>query len=105
MERMSEIFERSPEEALEETFKRAGDRCPWEKDKIFLWCSVKGIDGVGYGRFRTVTREELKHRQYRIEFWDYAVSLFWTDAIHIPRGSRTFLINEIFDEKATNLAR
>ena len=104
MERMSEIFERSPEEALEESFKRAADRCPWEKDQIFVWCSVLGIDNIRYGRYKYVTRDYLKNRQYRIEFWDGAISLFWLDAIHLPRG-RTLLINEIFDEKAANFAR
>ena len=105
MERMSVIYDRSPEEALEEAFRRAAERCPWEKDKIFAWTSVKGVDGTRYGSFKNVTRDSLKDRQYKIEFWDYAVSIFWTDAVHIPRGSRTYLINEIFDEKAKNLAR
>ena len=105
MERMSVIYERSPEEALEEAFKRSTARCPWEKDKIFAWCSVKGIDGVGYGAYRTVTRDSLKDRQYKIQFWDYAISIFWTDAVHLPRTHKTVLINEIFDEKAKNLAR
>lgn len=105
MERMFEIFARSPEEALEETFKRAEERCPWAKDQIFAWCSVMGIDNTRYGRYKYVTRDYLKGRQFRIEFWDGAISLFWLDAVHLPRGNRTLLINELFDEKAANLAR
>jgi hypothetical protein len=105
MERISNIYHRSPQEALEETFKRTALKCPWAKDQIFMWCSVMGIDKTRYGRYRTVTRDYLVGRQYKIEFWDGAVSLFWLDAVHLPRGGRTLLINELFDEKAENFAR
>ena len=102
---MYDIYKRSPEEALEETFKRAKDRCPWVENEIFTWCSVMGIDGVRYGRYRTVTKKSLTERKYNLEFWDGKVSFLFTDAVHLPRQHKTVLINEIFDEKAENLAR
>lgn len=84
-ERMSVIFERSPEEALEETFKRYAERCPWTKGSAFIYTSAMGIDGVRYGSFKTVRKSDLMYRKFNIEFCDDAVSLFFTDVFHHPR--------------------
>ena len=87
-EHMSVIFERSPEEALEETFKRHAERVTYVKDAAFLYTSQEGLDGVRYGSFRCVRKTDLEGRQYRLEFWDGRVSLFFTDVYHHPRLHR-----------------
>lgn len=88
-ERMSVIFERSPEEALEETFRRYAERCPWDKDSTFMYTCEMGLDGVRYGSFKTVRKSNLVYRKFNIEFWDGAVSLFYTDVFHHPRLHRS----------------
>lgn len=87
------IYKRSREEALEETFKRQALRCPWEKDVIFVWQTRMGTNGVRYGSFRTITREELARREYTIEMADYAVSIFWTDELYDHRTHKKVLKN------------
>lgn len=88
-ERMSVIFERSPEEALEETFRRYAKRCPWENGTAFMCTSAMGIDGVRYGSFKAVRKSDLVYRKFNIEFLDGAVSLFYTDVFHHPRLYRS----------------
>lgn len=88
-ELMRQIFERSPEEALEETFKRSSERCPWEKDQAFMYTSAMGIDGVRYGGYKNVCKKNLTGRKFKIEFWDGAVSLHFTDVLHHPRLHRS----------------
>lgn len=73
------IFLRSPQAALEETFKRDAKRVPWKKGSIFVWQSTMGTNGVRYGSYRDITREELARRPHEIEIADYAISIFWTD--------------------------
>lgn len=87
--RMSEIFDASPEAALDETFKRFTERATYLKnDCAFMWTSTTGIDGVRYGSFKYVYKQELQHRKYIIEFIDYAVSIYFTDVLHHPRLHR-----------------
>jgi hypothetical protein len=90
-ETLGEIFQRSPQEALEEAFRR-------EKEKHgicwngALWCSqsLMGLDGkTRYGSWKNVTLEHLATRQYDIEFWDGGVCIFWTDVLHDPRIHRS----------------
>lgn len=87
-ERMSAIFDRSPKEALEEAFKRYRERSPWGPDKFFAWQWTTGIDGTGYGSYRTIMRSELDSRTYEIELCDYDVGIHWTDTLFDPRGSK-----------------
>lgn len=84
---MSEIYRRSPEEALEEAFRREEERLPWShKNTVFVWQSLQGLDGkTRYGSYRHVSRHQLVGREYKIEFWDGMVSIFWTDVLHDPR--------------------
>jgi hypothetical protein len=44
-----------------------------------------GVDGLTrYGSYRTITRKELENREYKLEFMDGAVGIFWLDVVHDP---------------------
>lgn len=85
-ETLGEIFKRSPQEALEEKFKRERERLPYTRqDSIFVWTSQMGTHGkYRYGKYRDVTRKDLEGRTYDVEFIDYNVAIFWTDILHDP---------------------
>lgn len=87
-ETMSEIFERSPQEAVEEAFTRYRKRVPWGPDAINAWQWTTGIDGTGYGSYRIIKREELNSRTFEIELCDYDIGIHWTDMLFDPRGCK-----------------
>ncbi len=88
------IFKRSPQEALEEKFKRSHS---WfNPNTIFVWQSTMGTDGVRYGSYKHITRAELDRRTYKVEIADYDVSIFWTDQLYdhrlnkkVPNGQKS----------------
>lgn len=83
MEIMHEIYLRSPQEALEETFIRARVRYPWMSDRAFMYTRLMGNHGkFRYGSYKVVAKESLVGRKFDIEFWDGAVSLYFTDVVH-----------------------
>lgn len=80
----------SAEEALEELFDY------YEKEYYgytgpLIWTCCMGIDKQKYGSYKNVTRDILKGREYRVEWSDYAPGIYFTDAVHIPKGSKTVL--------------
>lgn len=82
-ETMSEIFGRSPAEALEETFNRYKKLNPFDSDHCFISTACYGPDlSTSYSRFSRVTKKDLEGRMYIIEFWDGKVTLFFIDVIH-----------------------
>lgn len=85
---LGEIFDESPEAALEERFRRELERAPYGLGTIFIWTSVKSKDGTRYGSYKYVTRKDLEGREFDIEFLDYDVSLLYTDVIFEPRGCK-----------------
>lgn len=80
-ERLSDVYARSKVEALDRAFNDAGKR--WAKP--LLWCSALGTDGVTYGLYKHISREDLEGREFEIVFWDYAVGLMFTDVLYDPR--------------------
>ena len=82
-----ELWQKDPQAALEDAIQRHS-KLSWNPDSIFCWASYSGKDGVRYGSFKILTRKDLEGRKYDIEFWDGAVSLFFTDVWFIPGGSR-----------------
>jgi hypothetical protein len=79
-----ELYLQDPAAALEHAFEHAH---PYDGLKIFIWTSLLGIDQkTRYGSYKHVSREELDGRKYKIEFWDGAVSLFYTDMLFNPQG-------------------
>lgn len=83
---------KGPQAALDETFRRYEERTGW-KDRAFMFQRLLGTNGVSYGSYREVTRAELTKRAHKIEMSDYAVSVYWLDALHdhrthknVPRG-------------------
>jgi hypothetical protein len=46
-----------------------------------LWCSTIGDDNIRYGSYKYVTKQFLKNREYKVEFFDYMVSILFTDAV------------------------
>lgn len=81
-ERLSDVYRRSPEEALEVVLKKAEDSL-WKT--VLLWTSSLGLDGVHYGSYKNINRRSLEGRKYKIEFWDYMVSIHFTDVRYNPR--------------------
>ena len=86
---LGDIWRESPEEALEEAYRRNNKRHhPFYQDVIPLWVSFTSANGTGYGSYRHVRKEELVDREYDIEFWDGMVSIRFTDVIFNPRGRK-----------------
>jgi hypothetical protein len=85
-ETLYEIFQRSPQEALDKLFAISKADTPWNSKKtIFMYQSALGVCGkVRYGGFRYVSREEVDTRSYELEFWDGTVTIFWTDVLFDP---------------------
>jgi hypothetical protein len=98
-ETLYQTFRRSPEEALERLFAAMKARCPYLPDQAFMYQSLMGVDGrTRYGSYRTITRKELETREYKLEFMDGAVGIFWLDVVHDPdlyvnRTARTLQIS------------
>lgn len=92
-----DIWLENPAQALATAFDREAAKNPYKKDSIFVWVSVAGDDGVRYGKYRRVSKEELASRVYEIEISDYNISIFFTDAIHVyipGRGKVTIPMTE-----------
>lgn len=80
------IFQRSPQEALDETFRREQGRLYslGAGPRIFVWSSTLGVDGQRYGIFRYVTKEELDRRTFTLNCFDYKIGIDWTDCLFYP---------------------
>lgn len=92
-ERLSDIFRRSPQEALEEKFRRA--KHSLSPEAIFVYQSKLGTcKKVRYGSFKAISRKQLEGRVYEIEFLDYDVSIFWKDVLHDPKTYKEVPIGE-----------
>lgn len=90
-ERLSVIFERSPEEALDETFKRYRKIVSYGPEVAHFYCSMAGVppNRTRYGSYKMIYRKDLADRQYRLEFWDGAVSIFFLDVqLDVSFGSK-----------------
>ena len=81
MEPLSEIYARSPQEALNVAFDRAREKCLYCPAQIFVWQSTMGTDGISYGKYRYVDRNELNSRSHKIEFFDGFICIRWTDVL------------------------
>lgn len=91
-----ESFLISPEAVLEAEFLKSKQGIHWMPERIFISCSLKGIDGkTNYGSYKYITRQDLKDREYELQFWDGKISIFWTDVVHDPRGSKTIWKKDI----------
>ena len=87
-ETMSEIFRRSPEEALEEKFRREEARL-YPGVGIFCYQSVMGNHAEHrYGSYKRLYRRDLEGRKYEIEYMDSDICIFWTDVLHDPKTYR-----------------
>ena len=91
-ETLSKIYARSPEECLQAAMDRMTERAPYQypnKDTAFLWQTTLGIDErTHYGSYQRITKKMLEGRSYKIEFWDGAPSIFWTDVLFDPKTSK-----------------
>lgn len=95
-ETLGEIFQRSPEEALEEAFRRSKEDHPYRNGEIFVWQSQLGLDRkVRYGSYKHLRRQQLVGREYKIEFLDYAIGIFWLDVLHDPRTYKNVPISSL----------
>lgn len=80
--RLSEVYARSPKEALEIVLQKA-EKTLW--GTALLWTSTLGLDGVRYGSYKNVNRKFLEGRTYDIEFLDYIVGIYFTDVRYNPK--------------------
>lgn len=86
---MHALYNESPRAALELTFTRKMRNTPYyREDTIFIHQSWMGTNGELHGGYSNLKRSDLDGRQYRIEFWDYAVGIYWLDCLLEPRGSK-----------------
>lgn len=112
-------FLESPESVLEEEFVKSKKGTTWLPEQIFVSCSLMGIDGrTRYSSYKYVKREDLKNREYNLEFWDGQIAIHWTDVLHQPRDFKTIwkkditmrdlIVNEIrnkLDDEVFNSSR
>ena len=84
--KIHELYKISPEDALEAFFQEEQKRlsCTYN-GKIFIWVSSMSEEGIRYGKFTHVSKDNLKGRSYSIEFFDGEISLLMTDVWFIPK--------------------
>jgi hypothetical protein len=83
-ERLFDIYQRSPEEALDHVLSEA--KLKFWSESESLWCSSLGVDGrTRYGLYKLVDRTTLIGRLYDIEFFDGTVGIFFTDVLFDPK--------------------
>lgn len=81
-----QIFNCSPEEALQRTFDEHAKKIPYHQDAAFLFVSKLGKDSKKYyGSFKYVKRSALVGRKYEIQFWDGTVAIHLLDVVHNPQ--------------------
>lgn len=85
-----ERYKHDKEAALDYAFTSQRKWCD-PVDRAFMWTSTMGTDGTRYGSFKHISRTQLEGRTYDIEFWDGAVSLFFTDVLFEP-SSRSYIL-------------
>lgn len=84
-ETLYQVFQRSPQEALEQSIAAYSKRAMRLENCIFCWQSTLGVGdnaNVRYGSYRVITRAELERRPHEIEYLDDEVSIFWKDMRH-----------------------
>lgn len=78
MKRLSELYDEDPKLALEHVLSKDTGL-----GYVTMWQSQLGSSGkVRYGLYKKITRKMLEGRTFEVEFWDYDVSIFWTDVIY-----------------------
>lgn len=84
--KISDLFDISPEAALEAYFRQENDRRRFYKENsIFIWVSSSDEHGVSYGSFTHVSKKQLEGRKYTIQFFDGKVSIRMDDVFYIPK--------------------
>lgn len=62
------------------------DAAPYKERTAFVWTSQLGTcNKTRYGSFKIVKEADLIGREYVLEYWDYCVSIFYTDVRHDPK--------------------
>ena len=84
--KIHELYKVSPEAALEATFQQEKERlsCIYN-GKIFIWVSSMSEEGIRYGKFTHVSKDNIKGRDYSIEFFDGEISILMNDVWYIPK--------------------
>jgi len=97
-ETLYEIYQRSPQESLDELFARAAQRCPLHRGNktAFISQAMFGLNNrtTRYGGYKNISKAYLAEHLHRIEFWDGAPSIFWLDLVHNERTYRPVLLSE-----------
>lgn len=80
-------YQDDPRKALEVLFETDGDNYRYygKGRALFLWRCYNGKDGVSYGSFQYVYENELKERQYDVQWIDYKPGIRYTDVIFNPQ--------------------
>ena len=80
-------YKDDPRKALEVLFEmKGGDyRYHGKGRALFLWQGYKDKAGVRYGSYKHVYENELKDRQYDVEWGDYMPSIRYTDVVYNPQ--------------------
>lgn len=73
------LFEEDTNKALEYFFEHKKDY----SGSIFVWTSCIGRNNQKYGSYKTISKEMLKNRQYKVEISDYTLAIFFTDYCHL----------------------
>lgn len=83
---MYEAYKANPEGSLEYLFRKSEKDRAWDRGKIFVWVTSLGTHKLHrYGRYRYITRDELKGRKYEIEFLDHQIGIYFTDVLYDPK--------------------
>lgn len=78
-------FPDRPDLALAALFKEPRATLYGKRPRVFVYVWYTGTDGVGYGSFKYVYRDELEQRQYEVEWCDYAPGIHYLDVRYNPR--------------------
>jgi hypothetical protein len=86
-ERLLDLWDRDPHAALDRVLTEAENK----GHQAFLWVNQYGNELDPYtrfGKYRYVSRQDLKGRTYLIEYWDGMVSILFLDVLHNIRTYR-----------------
>jgi hypothetical protein len=80
-------YANDPRKALEMLFEKEGHLYNYhgKGPALFLWQGGKDSQGTRYGSYRIVYLNELKEREYEVEWADYRPSIRYTDVVFNPK--------------------
>lgn len=84
-DKIKDLLKQEPESKLELLFQQSiPSYAPNARPKAFVWQGGYSRDGVSYGSYKDVYKDELKTRKYEVYLADYAPAIRYLDVWFDP---------------------